>query len=83
MLLPTKGVSADRALMTVGGGILEDLREPTSVSTLWELHRRRAQHYPESGRITFDWFSLALAFLYAVGLIDSSSDGYLVRTNVS
>ncbi|WP_418001552.1 ABC-three component system middle component 6 [Mycobacterium sp. PDNC021] len=83
VLLPTKGVSLDRALITVGGSILEDLRGPTSVSTLWERQRQRAQLAPESGRITFDWFSLALAFLYTAGLIDTSADGYLVRTNVS
>lgn len=35
MLLPTKGVSSDRALMTIGAEILDELRDPLSVSALW------------------------------------------------
>jgi hypothetical protein len=81
MLLPTKGVSADRALMTIGSAILEDLRDPMSVSGLWDRYRSRES--ASSRRITFDWFSLALACLYTMGLIDTSDDGYLVRVHVS
>ena len=36
MLLPTKGVSSDRALITIGAEILDELHDPSSVSTLWE-----------------------------------------------
>lgn len=83
MLLPTKGVSADRALLTIGSEILEELKAPMSVTALWEKYRRRAQESPSSHRVTFDWFSLALAFLYTARLVDSSDDGYLRRADVS
>ena len=36
MLLPTKGIGADRALITVGSVILGILQTSTSVSGLWE-----------------------------------------------
>lgn len=82
MLLPTKGVSADRALMTVGCEILEELHTPMTVTALWDRYRRRTISEVAQPRITFDWFALALAFLYATRLLEASSEGYLVRSNV-
>ena len=82
MLLPTKGLSAERALLTVGSEILPLLERPTSVSGLWDrFASRRAQSRSE--RITFDWFSLSLTALYAMGLIDWTADGQLERRRVS
>ncbi|MGW5752893.1 ABC-three component system middle component 6 [Nocardia rhamnosiphila] len=83
MLLPTKGVSPERALITVGSELLEELRDPISVSTLWERYSARHRKSEKPGRITFDWFSLALAALYAMGLIDAIEDGRLRRAHVS
>lgn len=83
MLLPTKGVSAQRALITVGSEILEELQGPMSVSSLWERFDGRQRSAPEAGRITFDWFSLALSTLYAMQVVEYSHDGYLRRTHVS
>lgn len=83
MLLPTKGVSLDRALITIGSEILDELRDPLSVSALWErfsIHERSARR---GHRITFDWFTLALAALYALRLVDTSGDGYIRRADVS
>lgn len=84
MLLPTKGVSADRALLTVGSEILEELGSPMSVTTLWEKYRRRTVGSSSGSHlITFDWFSLALAFLFTATLVEFSDDGYLRRADVS
>ncbi|MFC4396900.1 ABC-three component system middle component 6 [Arthrobacter sedimenti] len=69
--------------MTIGSEILEELRDPMSVSALWERYRVRQRASARSRRITFDWFSLALAALYAMGLVDRSVDGYLRRAHVS
>lgn len=81
MLLPTKGVSADRALITIGADLLEELRDPLSISALWERYSERQRSKKNAGRITFDWFSLSLAALYTMGLIDTSPDGYLRRAH--
>jgi hypothetical protein len=83
MLLPTKGVSTDRALMTIGSEILDELRDPLSVSALWERFSVRKRSSLREHRITFDWFTLALAALYAMNLVDTSDDGYVRRAHVS
>ncbi|MQY30354.1 ABC-three component system middle component 6 [Nocardia aurantia] len=83
MLLPTKGVSPERALITVGSELLEELHAPMSVSALWERYRVRRRSSRTPRRITFDWFALALASLYAMKLIETSDDGYLRRADVS
>ncbi|MFJ6784656.1 ABC-three component system middle component 6 [Streptomyces yangpuensis] len=82
MLLPTKGVSPERALMTVGSEILEDLRHPMSVSALWERCSNRQNSTNNTHRITYDWFSLALAALYAMKAVDVTDDGYIRTAHV-
>lgn len=77
MLLPTKGISADRALLTVGADILEVLTTPTSVSGLWERFTRARSDTHGIERVTFDWFSLALASLFAMGVIELKPNGYI------
>ncbi len=39
MILPTKGIQADRALLAVGADILRLLDEPKTVSRLWDEMR--------------------------------------------
>lgn len=68
MILPSKHLSEDRALVTVGGDVLAQLREPKTVSRLWsDLKRKRATS------INYDWFVLSLDLLFAMGLIDFAS----------
>lgn len=83
LLLPTKGVSPERALLTIGSEILAHLRSPMSISALWEAYNKRSHSLTRSTRITFDWFSLALAALYSIKLIDVTDGGYIRRSNVS
>ncbi|MEX2374539.1 MAG: ABC-three component system middle component 6 [Dehalococcoidia bacterium] len=82
MLLPTKGISAQRALITVGADLLEILDGPTTVSALWDRFRGRANRQSISTRVTFDWFSLALASLFATGAIELTAAGHLRRRHV-
>ncbi|WP_372494098.1 ABC-three component system middle component 6 [Nocardia pulmonis] len=83
MLLPTKGVSPERALITVGSELLEELNDPISVSALWERYCARQRSSRSPRRITFDWFSLALASLYTMRLVDLFDDGRVRRIDVS
>lgn len=79
MILPTKRLSEDRALLAVGGEVLRLLTEPKTVSRLWnELKAHRAAH-PGSTPITFDWFILSLDLLYAMGAVELER-GRLSRT---
>jgi len=69
MLLPTKGIDQDRALLSVGATILGLLTTPTTVSGLWERFSHRPGRKDDAPTITFDWFVLALDMLYTMGVI--------------
>lgn len=83
MLLPTKGISSDRALVTVGAEILSELDSPRSLSELWDSFNARRSQQQGSGYVTFDWFVLALSSVYALGAIEVSGSRLIRRTNVS
>ncbi|MFC1423496.1 ABC-three component system middle component 6 [Streptacidiphilus sp. N1-12] len=69
--------------MSIGSELLEDLRDPMSVSALWDRYNSRQTSANRPHRITFDWFSLALTALYAMKVVDVSDDGYIRRAHVS
>ena len=71
MILPTKHVRAERALIGVGAELLHLLREPMTVSRLWnEIRDRRSVGSPNAP-IDYNWFILALDLLYMVGAIQT------------
>lgn len=77
MILPTKNISTDRALLSVGAHILQTLRHPKTVSAVWnELSQADREH--SIPRITYTWFILALDLLYMLGAIELK-DGVLRR----
>lgn len=74
MILPSKHLSHDRALLTVGAHVLSFLTRAKTVSALWEelkLHGARQAVLPRY--ITYDWFLLSLDFLYLIGSIELQS----------
>jgi hypothetical protein len=72
MILPSKHLQQDRALLTVGGQVLALLSRPRTVSALWEaMNSGRDTHGVVSTRqISYDWFVLALDLLYSLGTIE-------------
>ncbi|WP_413595092.1 ABC-three component system middle component 6 [Citrobacter youngae] len=79
MILPSKHLQQDRALLTVGAYVLTYLVRPKTVSALWEeLNRHDASVAAMPRKITYDWFLLALDLLYAIGTIELKS-GLLTR----
>lgn len=79
MIVPTKGVPPRRALLTVGGEIVEALDGPKTVSRLWtEIRDTRAGS--DGAVIAFDWFVLALDLARALDAITLRPDGLLART---
>lgn len=83
MLLPTKGIDPQRALLTVGAKIVALLESPTTVSGLWERFSKGAKESDGGAKITFDWFALALSMLFAIDAVSLNSSGQLVRHHVS
>ena len=68
MILPTKGISEERALLVVGAEVLRLLDEPLTVSAIWDClqkNRERGRREP----IRYDWFVLALDLLHCLGAV--------------
>jgi hypothetical protein len=72
MILPTKHIPQNEALLGVGATVLAHLQAPMTVSGLWE--RLRAE--PNVG--TFERFVLASNLLYMIGAIEMKN-GLIVR----
>lgn len=79
MILPSRHLSQDRALLTVGAQILMRLDHPKTVSGLWEeLRCSDADQANPPSRLSYDWFVLALDLLFAMDAIDLKS-GLIAR----
>jgi len=72
MILPTKHISENEAILGVGATILRHLDSPITVSGLWERTK------VESNVGTFERFVLAADLLFVIGAIELR-DGLLVR----
>lgn len=70
MILPAKHLRSDRALLDVGAEVLMELGETRTVSELWERVRIARASRPGIGPLSFDWFVLAISFLYAISALD-------------
>jgi hypothetical protein len=74
VILPSKHLSQERALLTVGGRLLQCLSQPRTVSSLWEAVSREVDSTP----LRYDWFVLALDLLFLTNAIEFR-DGRLNR----
>lgn len=72
MILPTKRIG-DRALITIGAEILRMLDKPRTISELWRELKRLPTYAERQAAVTYDWFVLALDFLFALDAIEFHS----------
>jgi hypothetical protein len=70
MILPTKHLSEDRALLGVGAEILRLLDSPKTVSRLWDELKHIKNGRLSSPSFTYDWFILSLNLLYTLNAIE-------------
>ena len=77
MILPTKHVRPDRALLGVGAQVLGVLARPMTMSMLWDEVRSRRSAAEPSAVIDYRWFVLALDLLYIIGAVELN--GGLIR----
>lgn len=67
MILPSKHLAQDRALLTVGADVLKLLTMAKTVSRLWtDFKMARGEHLA----VTYDWFILAIDVLFALGIVE-------------
>ncbi len=80
MILPTKHLSQDRALLTVGARLLARLSHPKTVSALWEEISRPViiKDNGKSPALRYDAYILALDLLFLMGAVELQ-DGLLGR----
>jgi hypothetical protein len=74
MILPGKHIKQDRALIAIGGDILSVLDNRMKVSEIWERVQKLRESREGSSPLPFDWFVLALTFLFAVSAIVQDGD---------
>lgn len=81
MIQPTKGISVDRALLTVGAQVLQQLDTPATVTAAWHSLKdwRRRASYPSN--MPYSWFVLSLDVLYALDVL-SYENGLLVKRSI-
>ena len=67
MILPTKGIAPQQALVSLGADILRLLDETKTVSRLWNDFKKQGQR---ADAVTFDWFVLSLELLFVLGAVE-------------
>ena len=77
MILPTKHIPPNKALISISAEVFALVGSQSTTSSIWNQfqYNRRAVHKED---ISFDWFILALDFLYLIGAIEENN-GLLVR----
>lgn len=79
MLMPTKHIKTENALIGVGAEVLSLLDRDKTVSRLFsDLQEDRREN--ELSTIHFDWFLLAMDFLFSIGAIRFDS-GLIKKMN--
>ena len=74
MILPTKHIDTESSLIGIGAELIKIIDRPKTVSTLWE------QAKLIKGIKSYGTFTLALDFLYMMGIIDFK-DGFVKRSS--
>jgi hypothetical protein len=72
MILPSKHISEEQALIGVGAVLLREIHGQETITSLWE----KARSYPTVG--TFERFVLALDMLHITGLVNLTN-GMIVK----
>ena len=71
MILPSKHLCQDRALLTVAARILQHLSRPKTISALWEqVPRQNTAERNAAPPLRYDGFVLALDLLFLIGAIE-------------
>jgi hypothetical protein len=79
MLMPTKHIKTENALIGVGAKVLALLDRDKTVSRLFS-DRQEDRRENELSTIHFDWFLLAMDFLFSIGAIRFES-GLIKKMN--
>lgn len=83
MILPSKHIPQDKALLTVGAELLTRLDKPKTVSAIWEdVCKSASEIHVDVTHLSYDWFILAIDLLFAIDAIEIH-EGLLKRRTSS
>jgi len=83
MILPSKHIPQDKALLTVGAELLNRLDKPKTVSAIWEdVCKLASETHVDVTHLSYDWFILAIDLLFAIDAIEIH-EGLLTRRTSS
>jgi hypothetical protein len=82
MILPTKHLPPNRAIISVSSEIYSLINKRSTISSVWSELQERHKSSLRIGEISYDWFILALDFLYIIGIIEHKS-GLLKKVKVN
>ena len=74
MILPSKHISEEQALLGVGAAVLNEINHAQTVTSLWE----KVRTHPSVG--TFERFVLALDMLHVTGVV-VLTNGMIVKVD--
>ncbi|MBB6118441.1 ABC-three component system middle component 6 [Nocardiopsis algeriensis] len=75
MIAPTRTISPQRALLTVGAQILiSSRRQDLTVNQAWHRFQDWRAEHGHKASVPFWWFALALDVLYALGVVEMRGD---------
>ena len=80
MILPTKRLGPERAMLTIGAEMLGLLTEPKTVSRLWDELGHIMRERSSTRIANYDWFVLTLDLLYMLGTVEMDH-GKIRRVN--
>ncbi len=78
MILPSKHMAPNRALISVSADVFELIDKRSTVSSVWNDFQEQQKSSLRYGEIPYDWFVLAIDLLFLIGVIEEKN-GLLVR----
>ncbi|WP_442962477.1 ABC-three component system middle component 6 [Pseudomonas sp. BLCC-B112] len=75
MILPTKNISPNRALLTLAGKVFDRLGSPRTVSGAWDEFRKQQEDSP----VSYAFFILAIDLLFLMKLVSLDDNGLISR----
>ena len=70
MILPSKHLRANRALLTVAAEILYLLDDKSTVRSLWADLKKKHSESLRINDVPFDWYILSLDLLFLMGIVE-------------
>lgn len=79
MILPDKHIKFAESLLGLGSFVLSELNIPKTLQEVWDSYAKVNDSVYFPAYHNFDHLVLSIDFLYSIGLIDTTENGYLTK----